>query len=206
MAPIGVGKNDDALLTMRVETAERLQRLLDHRRQLVEVEEVRLDQRDRIGAHAVELGLEQPRFARRRAVVEHEARAGGMQPAADRRADALAASGDQHDPALHAAPPGIHVRLDLNLAHRSCRRTRQSATLRARSVHRDRSSRTRRRRARPQRARDGAHSRRHRVVAAASHRVLALHGARALCAGSRLLRGRSDQARRRRRFRHRARK
>jgi SAM-dependent MidA family methyltransferase len=50
-----------------------------------------------------------------------------MQPAADRGADALASSGDQHDLALHAAAPGIHVRLDLNLAHRSCRRTRQSS-------------------------------------------------------------------------------
>ena len=135
IAPTGVGKNDDALLTMRVETAERLQRLLDHRRQLVEVEEVGLDQRDRIGAHAVELGLQQPRFARGSAVVEHEVRARRMQPAADRGADALAASGDQHDPALHAAPPGIHVRLDLNLAHRSCRRTRRRCRRRAFALH-----------------------------------------------------------------------
>ena len=105
IAPIGRRVERRRVVDDRVEPAERLHRLLDHRRQLVEIEEIRLDQRHGIGAHAVELGLQQPRFARGRPVVQHEAGTGRVQPAADRGADALAASGDQHDPALHAAPP-----------------------------------------------------------------------------------------------------
>ena len=45
------------------------------------------------------------RFAGGSAVVEHQVRSRRVQAAADRRADALATSGDQHDPALHAALP-----------------------------------------------------------------------------------------------------
>ena len=59
----------------RVEAAERLHRLLDQRRQLGDVEEVGLDQRDRLGAQVIELGLQQPRLAGRVAVVQHERRA-----------------------------------------------------------------------------------------------------------------------------------
>jgi hypothetical protein len=43
---------------------------------LLRIEEIRLDQGNRIGANAVELGLEQPRFTRGRSVVEHDAGAG----------------------------------------------------------------------------------------------------------------------------------
>ena len=57
-------------------------------------------------AQVVELGLQQSRFAGRGAVVEHDRRAGLVQPAADRRADALGAAGDQHDLAFQAAPFG----------------------------------------------------------------------------------------------------
>ena len=60
----------------------------------------------------VELGLEQPRFAGGRAVMKHEARAGRVQPPGNRGADTLGATGDQHDPALHAALPDN--RIDLN--------------------------------------------------------------------------------------------
>ena len=128
IAPIGVGIERRGIVDERIEPAERLHRLLDHRRQLVEVEEIGLDQRHRIGAHAVQLGLQQPRLARGRPVVEHQVRARRVQPAADRGADALAASGDQHDPALHAAPPESTLDLARNLAHRPPCRTRTAAS------------------------------------------------------------------------------
>ena len=78
------------VVDQRVEAAVGAERALDQRRQLRQLEQVRLHQRDRIGADAVELGLQQPRFAGRAAVVQHQVRARGVQPAADRRAHALA--------------------------------------------------------------------------------------------------------------------
>ncbi len=60
------------VVDQRVEAAEGGERLLDDRRQLGEVEQVGLDQRDRILPHVVELGLQQPRLAGRAAVVEHQ--------------------------------------------------------------------------------------------------------------------------------------
>ena len=44
---------------------------------------------------------QEPRLAGGLPVVEHQVRAGGVQPAADRRTDPLAATGDQHDFSLH---------------------------------------------------------------------------------------------------------
>ncbi len=104
MSPTGVVKERRSVVDQHVEMAEGVQRLLDHRRQLGEIEQIGLDQRDRIGADVVELRLQQARLAGGRAIVQHQIRAGRMQPAADRRADALGAAGDQHDLVLHAAP------------------------------------------------------------------------------------------------------
>ena len=104
ISPTGVWKERRRVVDQGVEPAERLHRLLDQRRQLGEVEQVGLDQRDRIGARVVELGLQQPRLACGRAIVQHQVRAGRVQPAADRGADALGAAGDQHDLALHETP------------------------------------------------------------------------------------------------------
>ncbi len=88
-----------------VETSEALDGLVDDRRQLVEIEQVRLDQRDRVGADVVKLRLQEPRLAGGRAIMEHQVRAACVQPATDRCADTLGAAGDQHDPALHAPLP-----------------------------------------------------------------------------------------------------
>ncbi len=71
------------------------------------------------------------------------------------------------------------------------------------SFRRGRPSSPRRRRPRAQREARGAHPRRHRRGRRLDF-VRALHGARALRAGPRLLRGRRDQVRRRGRLRHRA--
>ena len=48
ISPIGVGKNDDALLTSASSRPKVRERLLDQRRQLGDVEQVGLDQRDRV--------------------------------------------------------------------------------------------------------------------------------------------------------------
>src|SRR5204862_64635 len=56
----------------RIEATERLHRLLDERRQLADIEEVRLDQRNRIGANVIELGLQETRFPGGSAEVEHD--------------------------------------------------------------------------------------------------------------------------------------
>jgi len=81
------------------------ERALDHRGQLRQVEQIRLDERNRIGPDVIELGLEQPRFAGRCAVMEHQVRAGNVHSPADRRADTLRAAGDQHAFPLHPVPP-----------------------------------------------------------------------------------------------------
>ena len=52
----------------------------------------------------IELRLQQPRFSRGLAVVQHETGTRRMEPAANRGADTLGAAIDQHDAALHAAP------------------------------------------------------------------------------------------------------
>ncbi len=88
----------------RVELAECLHRLLDQRRQLADVEQVRLDQRDGIGAQMIELGLQQARFAGRCAKMQHDGGARLVQPPADVGADPLGAAGDQYDPAFQARP------------------------------------------------------------------------------------------------------
>ena len=87
-----------------VQPAVRLQRLLDERRQLRDVEQIGLDQRDGVGALMIELRLEQTRFAGRGAVVQHQAGARIVQPPANRGAHTFSAAGDQHHLALHVAP------------------------------------------------------------------------------------------------------
>ena len=87
--------------------AEVLRGLLRNVGELGQVEEVGLDQCHRIGARGVELRLEQARFAGRGAIVQHQVRPRGVQPAADGRADTLCASGDQYDFALHARSPKL---------------------------------------------------------------------------------------------------
>ena len=87
--------------------AEPLQRLLDQRRQRLQVEKIGLDQRDGIGARAVEFRLQEPRRPGGGAVVEHEIRARSMQAAADRGADTLGAARDQGPPCpARGAPAG----------------------------------------------------------------------------------------------------
>ena len=103
ISPIGVEKNDDALLTSASSRPKRITVWSTSDVELGEVEEIGLDQRDRVGAHAVELGLEEARLAGGRAVVEHQLRARRVQPPADRGTDPLRAAGDQHDLVLHLA-------------------------------------------------------------------------------------------------------
>ena len=114
----GRGMERRRVVDQRVEPAVGAERALDQRRQLRQLEQVRLDQRDRIGADAVELRLQQARFAGRRAVVQHQVRAGAVQAAADGRTHALGPPGDQHDLALHASILTLSARLRRNLAHR----------------------------------------------------------------------------------------
>jgi hypothetical protein len=87
-----------------VEPAECLNRLLNERRQFGDIEQVGLDQRDGIGALVIELGLQQSRLAGGRPVVQHQVRAGGVQPSANRGAHAFSSAGDQHHLAVHGAP------------------------------------------------------------------------------------------------------
>jgi hypothetical protein len=51
----------------------------------------------------VELGLQKPRLAGGRAIMQHQVRTGSVQPAADCGADPLGAAGDQDDLSLHTA-------------------------------------------------------------------------------------------------------
>jgi hypothetical protein len=51
----------------------------------------------------VELDLQEPGFTGRGAIMEHQVGAGGMEAAANRCPDALAAAGDQDHLALHEA-------------------------------------------------------------------------------------------------------
>ena len=65
ISPTGVWKNARSVVDQRVEPAEDLHRLVDQRRQLAEIEQIGLDQRDRLLALVVQLGLQQSRFAGR---------------------------------------------------------------------------------------------------------------------------------------------
>ncbi len=126
-----------------------------------------------------------------------------VQAAADRRADALASSGDQHDPALHAALPDYTI--DLFESNTPTAVPHRGGILRRafRSTVTDLPEPDAAARAHSERV--AAHLRAAIADGGGPHPVLALHGARALCARPRLLRGRGAKARRCRRFRHRAR-
>ena len=131
--------------------------------------------------------------------MQHQLRARRVQAPADRRADPLGAAGDQYD-FCPAPGPASGVRLageSSTIDPRASRPTAHAATP-------CRAARPRRRRACAQRSASSPTCATRSRAAAASCRSTALHGARALRAGARLLRRRRAQVRRRRRFRHRA--
>ena len=90
------------VVDQRIELAESLDRLVDQRRKFRNIEQIRLDERDGILALMVELGLQQSRFTRGCAIVQHDIRTGGVKAPACRGTYALGPSGDQHDFALQA--------------------------------------------------------------------------------------------------------
>ncbi len=80
-----------------------LERRLDELGAGRDLEQVGLRQRDRIGAVRVQLDLQCARLDGGRAVVHEQARAGGVQPPANRGADTFRAAGDQHHLVLQCA-------------------------------------------------------------------------------------------------------
>jgi hypothetical protein len=93
------------VVDQHVEPAEGGDGLVDQARQTVDVEQVGLDQRHRIGPDGVQLVLQRARLVDRTAVVDHQVGAAGMQQAAGCRAHPFGPAGYQYDFALHRDSP-----------------------------------------------------------------------------------------------------
>ena len=85
ISPIGVGKNDDALLTSASSRPNVCSVCSTSDGSFAMSSRSAWISATDFGARVIELGLQQPRLAGGRAVVQHQARAGRVQPAADRR-------------------------------------------------------------------------------------------------------------------------
>ena len=82
--------------------------VLHHLGQAGDVQQIGLHQRHRIGAPGIEFVLERIGLGLGRAVVQHQARASGMQTACNHRAHALGTTGNQHHLVLHIV---LHPRM-----------------------------------------------------------------------------------------------
>ena len=210
ISPIGVAIEARRVVHERVEPAERLHRILDEPDEVRGLQQIALHQRHRIRRVRRSSSLfERARFRRGRAVMHDEIRAGARadgarSPAPTRRAPPVINTTLPSSGALIQAEPRVHGRRSAQdivyssvLTHH--RRRHAASSARSRTCPRP-----------PPEAPalsaalDGAHPRGDRGGRRLA-RLRALHGARALRAGARLLQRGQHEARRRRRFRHRAR-